>query len=217
MKVWNNQIDALWNLYLSEGEVDSSSNARNNFATVLYKSLIRWIRYILTVEKFLPEMKKNELTLDQASFILSGEVIMLLLTVKPVMKSPDAYLFTLVKRHAILLLKRYQISTISIEDNIIVFTEDELLILKNVEKLKLKKIERFLTKDLETPLSAYEFKVFKERYLSYDTGHKEWADVADSLGATIDSVKSAHQELKKKLNQDEAAYTRLAHVLGRNT
>lgn len=220
MKIWNGHINALWKTYLIDENAEDNNAAKNEFAKALFRPLSLWLPQCLKLQNMVTSVKKNDLDLDQTTTTICTEVIMALLSTKPAMENPDNYIFTLIRRFALQLIKDFEIRQ---EDSLEVseynlnqpYSQTELEILKEFEQIRLDKIKLFLGKKLSKPLSDYEIEVFFQRYLFYDTDFKEWISVADALNNSIDSVKKANQELKSKLNDDERNYTRLAKILRR--
>ncbi len=221
MKIWTDDIENLWVLYLSENSNPDKSEMmkyKESLARALKTPLDFWLRGHIRSKRKWYNIEKVGLSISQLTNQASNDVISEILRLKPKMDKPDAYIYTMITRHIISTINQYKLDfeLLEINDANAPESYQENFYYKTVQEIdrhKKNSIVDFLKNKASTPLNTYEIEVFIERYLSYDTDLKEWHDVATDLKRSEESVKSAHKMIKKKLLSDKSNYGALMKTL----
>lgn len=221
MKIWNEDIENLWVLYLSASNDPDKGEMlkyKESLARALKTPLDFWLRGHIRSKRKWYNIEKAGLSISQLANQASNDVISEILRLKPKMDKPNAYIYTIVTRQIISTINQYKIDFELLEVNDSNAPEAYQVnfyrkTVQEIDKEKKIRIVDFLKNKVSTPLNNYEIEVFVQRYLSYDTDLKEWHDVATDLKRSEESVKSAHKMIKKKLLGDKSNYNALVQAL----
>lgn len=221
MKIWTDNIENLWVLYLSEDtnpDKNEMHKYKESLARALKTPLDFWLRGHIRSKRKWYNIEKVGLSISQLTNQASNDVISEILRLKPKMDKPDAYIYTMVTRQIISTINQFKLDFELLEVNDSnapeIYQEDFYhKTVQEIDKYKKKSIVNILKNKVSNPLNDYEIEVFVQRYLSYDTDFKEWHDVATDLKRSEESVKSAHKMIKKKLLRDRSNYNAILKTL----